>query len=292
MSRWRNSASEPSSLVTTKVMESVDHRQWSVHRFGLSSDRWSSLRGQHLWITGAGSGFGQAMAVGGAAAGARVVLSGRNPAKLQNTISLAVSLGVSRELFTVLPFDLSSTTEIEKACLSVTQMSDHLYALINNAAIPPRGGDSPLHDETMEFWDRMMRINVSAPWFLTRTIFPHMAKGLTARVLFLSSEAGWSFSHGHGPYNVSKAALNNLTGSLAAEMADLYPRCDVQINALVPGEAKTEMNQGSNNSPFTVVSMALTILSHSPKGPNGSFFHRDGRHLSFGSAPAYGRPLN
>ena len=69
------------------------------------------------------------------------------------------------------------------------------------------------------------------------------------------------------------------------------PQADVQVNVLVPGEAATEMNRGSSISPFALVSMALVLLSHPPAGPNGRFFHRDGRHLSFGYAGAYGRSL-
>ena len=66
---------------------------------------------------------------------------------------------------------------------------------------------------------------------------------------------------------------------------------DVQINVLVPGEARTEMNQGSNRSPYTIAGMVLLLLSHSPGGPNGHFFHADGRHLAFGYSPPYDRSL-
>ena len=70
--------------------------------------------------------------------------------------------------------------------------------------------------------------------------------------------------------------------SFAAECSAKYPKKDIQINVLDPGEAKTEMNQGSPNSPFSVVTMVLVLLSQPIGGPNGYFFHRDGRHLSFG----------
>jgi NAD(P)-dependent dehydrogenase (short-subunit alcohol dehydrogenase family) len=106
-------------------------------------------------------------------------------------------------------------------------------------------------------------------------------------VVFLTSEAGWAATPGVGPYNVSKAAVNALSASFAAECAQRYQECDIQINALIPGEARSEMNQGSSISPYTVVPMTLALLSHPPAGPNGRFFHRDGRHFSFAYSGAY-----
>ena len=60
---------------------------------------------------------------------------------------------------------------------------------------------------------------------------------------------------------------------------------------LVPGEARTEMNAGSTASPYAAVGMTLTLLSHPPGGPNGGFFHRDGRHLAFAYSPPFAADL-
>lgn len=118
-----------------------------------------------------------------------------------------------------------------------------------------------------------------------------MKLGNAVRVIFVTSEAGWAFTPGAGSYNMTKAALNNLSASMAAEYAESFPDIDIQMNALVPGEARTEMNQGSPYSPYTVVSMTLILLSHPKGGPNGRFFYRDGRHLQFAYAPQYEKLL-
>jgi NAD(P)-dependent dehydrogenase (short-subunit alcohol dehydrogenase family) len=118
-----------------------------------------------------------------------------------------------------------------------------------------------------------------------------MAKGGAVRVLFLSSEAGWAFTPGFGPYNVSKAALNNLGASMAAECAASYPNADIQMNILVPGEARTEMNQGSSESPYAITNIALILLSHPKGGPNGKFFHKDGKHMQFTYSLPYEKSL-
>lgn len=126
-----------------------------------------------------------------------------------------------------------------------------------------------------------MNTNVTAPWLLTKSVLPNMAKAGQGRVLFISSLAGWAFTPGFGTYNISKAALNSLSASMASECSEKYPDMDIQINTLVPGQAKTEMNQGSDESPYVIVPPALELLGYPEGSPNGKFFHRDGRNLSF-----------
>ncbi len=111
------------------------------------------------------------------------------------------------------------------------------------------------------------------------------------RILFISSEAGWAFTPGFGPYNISKAAVNNLAASIANECEAVCPELDAQINAVVPGQARTEMNQGATESPYSIVPIVLSLLSHPKGGPSGKFFHRDGRNLSFCYSKAYEKPV-
>jgi NAD(P)-dependent dehydrogenase (short-subunit alcohol dehydrogenase family) len=181
---------------------------------------------------------------------------------------------------------------IARALQSVLARCYVLHGVVNSAAIPQRAAVRfPLADESVEFWDDVIAVNVRGGWLVTRAALPHMIRHGGARVLFLSSAAGWSFAGGFGQYNISKAALNSLAACLATEYGERYPEADIQINALDPGQARTEMNQGSEQSPFGIAHMALALLSHPKGGPNGKFFHQDGRYLSFCSAMPYERPL-
>ena len=110
---------------------------------------------------------------------------------------------------------------------------------------------------TPQEWDHIVNTNVTGAWLVCRAAVPAMLAAGSCRVLLLTSEAGWAFTPGVGAYNVTKSALNNLGASLAAECAARYPAADVQINVLIPGEARTEMNQGSAISPYSVANMAL-----------------------------------
>lgn len=275
-------------LVTPGVMQKVDPAKWKEHRYGLTSERWDFLQGKSFWITGAGTGYGRSMAVALASAGARVFLTGRRREKLLESLEEMKSLAISTESCHIVEADITDIKQIESVCSKVKNLCSSLCGLVNSAALPLKAS---LQYESLEYWGRMMRTNVTAPWLLTRTIFPHMKIGGTVRVLFITSEAGWAFTPGAGPYNVSKAALNNLAASMAEEYAVSFPDVDIQLNVLSPGEARTEMNQGSPESPYSVVSMTLILLTHPNGGPNGKFFYRDGRHLQFAYASPYDKPL-
>ncbi len=279
-------------MITTQVAQNGDPMKWQEHLYGLTPERWKSLQGKSFWITGAGTGYGSCLACALATAGARVFLTGRRMKKLQETIEEMSSLEIPTGNSFIIQADISNPEHILSACEKVKTLCKSLNGLVNNAAIPSSPGVSnPLQDDSLEHWNRMMRVNVTAPWLLTRTIFPHMRGSKHVRVLFITSGAGWASSPGFGIYNISKAALNSLVHSMAEEYTRSFRGEDIQMNALDPGEARTEMNRTSIVSPYAVVSMALILLSHPEGGPNGRFFSRDGRHLSFGYTEPYAKPL-
>jgi NAD(P)-dependent dehydrogenase (short-subunit alcohol dehydrogenase family) len=278
--------------ITRGLLEYCDPRAWSDHRFGLSSARWSSLAGRTIWITGAGTGFGAAIATMVAAAGGHPILTGRRYQKLEETRAAMADVGVDPARTTLLPCDVRDETEIAGAANEIATRFQTLHGLVVCAALPqPRPTPWPLADLARESWQVLIDTNVTAPWLTARAALPLMMRADAARIVFLTSEAGWASTPGFGPYNVSKAALNSLGASFAAETAERYQQADIQINVLNPGEARSEMNQGSTVSPYTAVAMTLALLSHPPGGPNGCFFVRDGRHLEFAYAKPWDEPL-
>lgn len=268
---------------THGILQHVDPHSWRDHHFGLSQFRWDRLKGCAFWVTGAGTGYGRAIALALAAAEAQVFLTGRREEKLRETLDEGASLGIKVDHCIPVVADISIESDLARAVKVISQHVPHLHGLVNSAALPqPEVGPYPLADQSLASWSALFTTNVTAQWLTSRAALPLMANGNSIRVVFMSSEAGWASTPGFGPYNVSKSAVNTLGASLAAECSAHFPDHDVQVNVLVPGEARTEMNCGSTESPYSVVSMTLTLLSHPPGGPNGCFFHRDGRHLTFG----------
>lgn len=279
-------------MSTHDLSPESDPGQFRRHRFGVPADRWARLTGRTYWVTGAGTGFGQALAVALACAGSRVFLTGRRPEKLVGTVAIVRALGGTAERCHVVPADITDAGQVRRACAVIAGRSAALDGLVHSAAIPQRRECRwPLLQGGLDTWQQMLTVNVTAPLLVTSAALPLLLRAEGVRVLLLTSEAGWAATCGFGPYNVSKAALNSLGASLAEECAARYPARDVQINVLVPGEARTEMNQGSDRSPYTLAAMALLLLTHPAGGPNGRFFHADGRHLAFGHAAAHDHSL-
>lgn len=280
------------TLATPGIVQDLDPAAWRRHRFGLPQPRWAALAGKAFWVTGGGTGYGRAVTIALAAAGAQVVISGRRAEKLGETIDAAARLSIATDRILSHPCDITQSQEVAAAAASFGARRIALSGVVHSAALPlrPRGPQALLAIEPEE-WRSLLATNVGGAWLVTRAALPSMVQSASIRALFLTSEAGWASTAGMGPYNVSKAALNSLGMSFAEECATAYPNADVQINVLVPGEARTEMNQGSEISPFAIAHMSLALLSHPRGGPNGRFFHRDGRHLSFAYAAAYQRSL-
>lgn len=277
---------------TPGILQNADPRCWRAHRFGLPRPRWNQLYGRAFWVTGAGSGYGRSIALALAAGGATVFLTGRRIEKLRETQDEGVSLGISRQNCIPITANITLEPDLKRAVGVISQHVTQLHGLVNSAALPqPNTGPYPLANQSLSSWTQLLTTNVTAQWLTSRAALPLLANSGSLRMLFLSSEAGWAATPGFGPYNLSKSAVNTLGTSFAAECSTHYPAIDVQINVIVPGEALTEMNRGSTESPYCVVSIALALLSHPPKGPNGRFFHRDGRHLGFAYSDRYAKNL-
>lgn len=289
---WKRTQSGNQAFSTHGILQHVDPHYWRNHRFGLPQPRWDRLNGCAFWVTGAGTGYGRAIALALAAAGARVFLTGRRKEKLQETLDEGNSLGINVDHCVTVVADISLESDLVRAVEIISQHVSHLHGLVNSAALPqPDVGPHPLADQCLAAWSELFTTNVTAQWLTSRAALPLMTKGDGMRVIFMSSEAGWASTPGFATYNISKSAVNALGASLAAECIAHFPDQDIQINILVPGEARTEMNLGSTESPYSVVSMTLTLLSHPPGGPNGCFFHRDGRHLTFTYSSVYMKNL-
>lgn len=270
----------------------VEANNWCNHHFGLSADRWSKLSGKGFWITGAGTGYGRCIALALAAAGATIFLTGRRSVKLQETIKEGMSRGIDMSKCIPMVADITSEEQIQSVVSRISENNAPLFGLINNAALPQGGQyNAPLMSADLSEWQSLIATNITGQWLVTKYALPLIANEKCGRVVFMSSEAGWAFTPGFGIYNVTKAALNNLAASFAAECESAFTEMDLQINVIVAGEARTEMNQGSSISPFTIVPMILALLSHPAHGPNGFFFHMDGRYLEFAYSKQYQFPL-
>lgn len=252
----------------------------------LPSKRLKQLNNLVVMVTGAGTGFGQAVALDLMRHGATVLLVGRRADMLKQTLDLSLS-HVGRGIIN--PCDITKEDQVSAMLNRVWTETGGVSGLVNCAASPVQRGNNgaPLFNI---FWDefiRLFEINVLAIWNLTTTIIKRCGQSKSLRVVNFSSGAGWASVGSVGPYNVTKAALNNLSMSLAFEASLARPDLDLQINAINPGEARSEMNSNSKNDPSHVSPLVLKLLTAGLGGPTGRFFDISGRGLRFTSAKEY-----
>lgn len=280
---------------TTLPEEDLTFEGFQTHRFGLPMSKWRRLRGLSAIVTGAGTGYGQVIATALAGAGVTVALVGRRRDMLEETARKCSNLDGVETRPSVHSIDLCDTLAVAGMLDDVQKAMGNVALLVNSAALPcarAPASKAPLFSCGVDDWETLIRTNVTAPWFLSREFILRFHQQGPIRILNMTSRAGWAYKGEVGPYNVSKAALNNLTMSMAEEARSQFPDSDIQINALNPWEARTEMNRGSAIPPERVLPMALLLLAQPAAGPSGYFFCRNGGHHPCNDAQPYEHDLS
>jgi NAD(P)-dependent dehydrogenase (short-subunit alcohol dehydrogenase family) len=182
-------------------------------------------------ITGGTSGIGRAVANKLAALGVHVVIAGRDGKRGEKAIAEIREAGGNADFISSDLRDASSARELAKRAVDLG--NGRIDILINNAGIYPFG---PTHETTEESFDKVYSLNVKVPYFLVAELAPLMAKRGKGAIVNLSTMVADYGAPGMSLYGSSKAAINLLTKTWAAE----YGRSGVRVNAVSPGPTRTE----------------------------------------------------
>ncbi len=183
-------------------------------------------------VTGASRGIGYALALALARAGAHVVAVARTVGGLEE---LDDAIKVAGGSATLTPLDLRDYPGLYRLATALNERYGRLDILIGNAAIA--GVPSPLGHIEPKAWDDTMAVNVTANWHLIRAMDPLLKRSDAGRAVFVTSgivalaRAYWA------PYSVSKAALDVLVRTYAAEVSST----PVRVNLFNPGPTRTRM---------------------------------------------------
>ena len=180
-------------------------------------------------VTGASRGIGRAAALAFAEAGAHVVAVARTRGALEELDDEIRARG--GDPATLVPLDLKDMEALDRLGAALHERWGKLDVLFGNAGI--LGDLTPLGHVDPKTWDTLMAVNVTANWRLIRSLDPLLRASDAGRAIFVSSGAAHKCTAYWGPYSVSKAALEALARTYAAETVE-KDKAAVRINIQRP----------------------------------------------------------
>lgn len=190
------------------------------------------LEGRVAVITGASRGIGAAVARRFAAEGAHLVLVARTQGALEEIDDEIRQVGGTA---TLCPFDLTDYPAIDRLGAAIFERWKRLDVLVANAAL--LGTLTPLAHINPKEWDQVLAVNLTANWRLIRSLDPLLRAAPAGRAIFVTSGAAQGMRAYWGTYAVSKAALEMLAMTYAAETR----KTRLHVNLLDPGRTRTAM---------------------------------------------------
>jgi NAD(P)-dependent dehydrogenase (short-subunit alcohol dehydrogenase family) len=193
-----------------------------ISRDGLMPD-------DHIVVTGAGGGFGRAFSRRFAKMGAKVSVWDINKESGDETVRLVREAGGDATFFRV---DLANYSDIEEAISASLATYGSPYGLVNNASIYPRGS---ILDMAVATFERTLKVNITGPFHLIHTFGPAMIAARRGVIINIASGRALEGAVNGANYACSKAAILNLTKTVALEWAKHNVRC----NTIIPGVSFT-----------------------------------------------------
>ena len=192
-----------------------------------------TLNGRLALITGSSQGIGLAIAEGLGQAGARLVINGRDPHKLQ-----AAQIQLKDRGFDVhaMAFDVTDESAVNQAVADIERNIGAIGILVNNAGMQFR---TPLEDFPADKFRELLRVNVESAFLVGKAVAKPMIDRKQGKIINICSVQSELARPSIAPYTATKGAIKMLTKGMCADWA----KHGLQINAIGPGYFKTPLNQ-------------------------------------------------
>jgi NAD(P)-dependent dehydrogenase (short-subunit alcohol dehydrogenase family) len=245
-----------------------------------ANDDWRKYRpqpgdfdGRVIMVTGATSGIGRAVASALVVLGATVILHGRNEKALEALYQELKPLGPEPSVAQI-DLERAQGPQYQQLTDEIESRYGRLDGLLHNAAI--LGDKSPIEHYDIGLWQRVLLVDLTAPFILTRCLLPLLAKSSDASILFASSSVGRRGRAHWGAYSVAKAGLENLAEILTDELENTA----IRVNVINPGGTRTKMrmraypaeNAASLPTPESVAPPYLYLLGGASRAVRGRRF--------------------
>lgn len=250
-----------------------------------------NLKGKVAIVTGSSKGIGKAIAKGLAQMGADVVISSRNQEACDTVVSEFENEGLKA---VGIACHIGKEEQRKNLVDTVVKKLGRIDILVNNAAINPVYG--PIENVEPEIFDKIMEVNVKAPWALSNLVLPHMESNKKGSIINIASVEALTPGFGLGLYSTSKAALLMLTKNQAKE----WGQHGVNVNAICPGLIQTKFSaalwtnekllgkleksipSGRMGQPEEMIGLACLLASEAGSYMTGGVYTADGGYMIAG----------
>ena len=191
------------------------------------------LSGKVALITGSSAGLGLALAEGLGKAGAKIVLNGRDAARLETVATTLAEQGIATATSA---FDVTQPKTIAPAVAAIEAEVGPIDILINNAGTQQR---APLNEFPDDGWDRLMSTNLDSVFHVSKAVVQQMIQRKRGKIINICSVQSELGRPGIAPYAATKGALKMLTKGMAID----WGKHGIQVNGIGPGYFATELNK-------------------------------------------------
>jgi len=250
-----------------------------------------NLSGKVAIVTGSSKGIGKAIAKGLAENGAQVIVSSRNQEVCDKVVAEFESVGLKA---IGIACHIGKEEQRKQLVTKTIELFGRIDILVNNAAINPVFG--PIEEVDPAIFDKIIDVNVKAPWQLSNLVLPHLQKNKNGSIINIASVEALTPGFGLGLYSTSKAAILMLTKNQAKE----WGRYGVRANVICPGLIKTKFSSalwrnekilqkiektipsGRMGSPEEMVGLACLLASDAGLYMTGGVYTADGGYMIAG----------
>lgn len=209
-----------------------------------------SLAGKTVVVTGGGKGIGRGIAEAMARCGANVVIGGRDGVALEATAAALRAMGAPA---LAVPGDITHAADRQRLIAATVEHFGGLDGWVNNAGSASPSDVGPLDGIGEAQWDRVVDLNLKAAFFAAQAAAQAMNRG--GAIVNITSRSASYPNPGTGHYGAAKAALENLTRTMAAE----WGHRGIRVNAVAPGVVMTEELARTINTPERIRRQVETV---------------------------------
>jgi NAD(P)-dependent dehydrogenase (short-subunit alcohol dehydrogenase family) len=233
------------------------------------------LQDHTILVTGSSSGLGRAAALAYAKHGATLILLGRDESKLNAVYDEIEASGGKQPAVVVLDLQKADDNSYQEVATTLAEEFGKLDGILHSAGVISQ--PLPLEYTTLETWERLLRVNLTAGYALTRQCLPLLRNSPKASVIFTSSTAGRDMRAYWGPYAIAKHGVEHLMELFHHELSTTT---NIRVNSLNPGPCATALRRvafpneapTARPQPEELMAVYLYLMGNDSVGESGKKF--------------------